>query len=320
MILQHFKRLADYHHKRTVCSTYPIVGNIEITNDCNLNCKMCPRDKIVANRGVGYMTFKQFKSLVDRYKPLMNNVDLFGHGEPTLHSDLPKMVNYVRLHGASRVGITSNGLLLTSNMFKTLVKFGLTDLTFSFEGVNPEIYEEIRSGSHYDVVLKNLKECYQINNGLDKPIKLTVNVLDMPFTNILLPSFLSNFKGYNVRKNIADDWSRQVGGTFFDRTYSQVCTAPWGTIMIHWDGGVAPCCRWIGERHFNLFNGDNIYDFWNGSFYRNFRERMLYGRANLKFCCDCKVDGFVTDFYRMPQSLLFPLSLNFFKLLIKRLA
>jgi MoaA/NifB/PqqE/SkfB family radical SAM enzyme len=62
---------------------------IELTNDCNLSCTMCPRNYI--NMEIGYMSKGLFLELIDKI-PKGSTVLPFWRGESTLHPDFREMI------------------------------------------------------------------------------------------------------------------------------------------------------------------------------------------------------------------------------------
>ncbi len=69
----------------------PEILQVESTNDCFLNCRPCMRRYL--ERPVGYINFEEFRKL-----PLSSfkEVCLHGWGEPLLHPDIFKLVEYVK--------------------------------------------------------------------------------------------------------------------------------------------------------------------------------------------------------------------------------
>ena len=118
-------------------STIPELVQIEITNICNLNCRMCVRSFIrLPNKHMNYQLFTQ---VIDRLVGV-KKVTLTGYGEPLLHPQIIDAIMYCKKQGLE-VSITSNALLLKSADFRReLLSSGLDSISFSMESIegNPE--------------------------------------------------------------------------------------------------------------------------------------------------------------------------------------
>ena len=89
---------------------YPSQAQIEITNRCNLTCKMCPRDYF--NLLKEDMPLETFKKIVDRLENI-TLLTLTGWGEPLVHPHIFEMITYCK-ERSHKVKLTTNGTLLTS--------------------------------------------------------------------------------------------------------------------------------------------------------------------------------------------------------------
>jgi uncharacterized radical SAM superfamily Fe-S cluster-containing enzyme len=91
-------------HEQHTC-----IGLIEITSSCNLRCPMC-----FAESGPGgkHIDFETYKRMVDRYVQLEGIADVLqlSGGEPTLHPDLVRMVEYAYAQPIQVVMINTNGI------------------------------------------------------------------------------------------------------------------------------------------------------------------------------------------------------------------
>ena len=79
---------------------------IEITNRCNMDCPMCPRE--VLDIELEHMDWDKFITVVDKLTE-RESITLTGWGEPFLHPRIFDMIAYCKERG-HRVMITSNGL------------------------------------------------------------------------------------------------------------------------------------------------------------------------------------------------------------------
>jgi len=77
---------------------------VEITNVCNLSCKFCPK----THRAPRYMSLDEFRIAANKLRGVSEYIYLHVMGEPTLHHDLRKIVEYAHSIGF-KVSITTNG-------------------------------------------------------------------------------------------------------------------------------------------------------------------------------------------------------------------
>ena len=111
---------------------YPSQAQVEVTNRCNLNCTMCPRDHFeVPKEDMPLDTFEKIINRLEGVKLLT----LTGWGEPLVHPQIFEMIAYGKVKG-HRVKLTTNGTLLTTDIRRRVVSSGLDDITISLESVN----------------------------------------------------------------------------------------------------------------------------------------------------------------------------------------
>jgi MoaA/NifB/PqqE/SkfB family radical SAM enzyme len=111
----------------------PRTVQFEITNKCNLACRMCPREALKVK--FEHMPLAIFKRLVDKLDGV-EEIILTGWGEPLYHPDIVEMVAYCKKKGF-QTRFTTNGILLTEGLMDKLIKLGIDEITFSVESVRP---------------------------------------------------------------------------------------------------------------------------------------------------------------------------------------
>lgn len=131
---------------------YPNRLRIEVTNACNLRCEMCARS--FSNFQVKHMKWDTFCH-IKKYFPKVKEIALFGWGEPTIHPLFEKMLNSVWECGSESY-FTTNALQL-DKFAKILVDGNQRYLNISLDATEPELYNQIRRGSDFDKVIKNIK-------------------------------------------------------------------------------------------------------------------------------------------------------------------
>ncbi len=68
-------------------------------------------------------------------------------------------------------------------------------------------------------------------------------------------------------------------------TKDLICTEPWTTIFITWDGKIRPCCS--SEMTFGSLNHDRIEDIWFSEKYSQLRKEISSGKIKNQICKNC---------------------------------
>ena len=97
---------------------------IEPTNACNLDCKICLRRNI--KRPISFLSLHDFKKILDSGN--FRYVGLHGWGEPMLNQQLFEMIKYAESKGVS-TNTTSSGTLIRKNM-DNIFSSGLKEIAF----------------------------------------------------------------------------------------------------------------------------------------------------------------------------------------------
>lgn len=149
---------------------------VESALACNLRCVMCPWPeyaKRAKNRGI--MT-PDIWNAIRPHLPQVRSVDFTGGGEPLLQ---PNLLDWVReAHAAGcETGILTNGLLLTESKAAKLLEAGVDWICVSMDGATEELYAQIRIGSNFERVAKNVGNLSRLRVG--KTPKLMLNFVLM---------------------------------------------------------------------------------------------------------------------------------------------
>lgn len=253
----------------------PKIISVEITDDCNLSCPMCPRRfSRVTGRS---MPFERFKFILDQL-PTVNSMILLGRGETLMAPDIFKMLDY----GKSRdihFTIVTNGLLLTEeniNRFKNVAK-----VIVSIDHPYPEGYRKIR-GAGLEVIIENMRRLKRVKRYIYliiQPLIMDENIEDLAgfvslardtgadavkivhpiaFDQGLDKKHADNFLNVTEKLDIAQKLAKR-NGIRFDAVPSlsrpRLCLDPWMGPRISLDGDIYPCC-------FIYENSEPIWEEW----------------------------------------------------------
>jgi MoaA/NifB/PqqE/SkfB family radical SAM enzyme len=157
---------------------------VEVTTWCNAFCRYCPQTVYRDAWQRRHLSIELFQKLV----PALARTELAhlqGWGEPFLHPDLFNMIALAKGAGC-RVGVTTNGMLLTQKKIDLLLESGLDLIAFSLAGLGGT-NDEAREGTGFDQVLKAIQMLSEARAGVGRP---RINIAYM-----LLRSGLGDLEG-----------------------------------------------------------------------------------------------------------------------------
>lgn len=129
----------------------------ELTNDCNLRCAHCLRDKSTPH---GYLSLEVIEQVLREMQSFHRiNMVSFTGGEPTLHPQFPEILRIVA-HGGHRFGFVTNGWHFSGTYpallpYKSLLKA----VTFSLDGVREETHDALRGRGSYRKLMQAVSIC-----------------------------------------------------------------------------------------------------------------------------------------------------------------
>lgn len=266
---------------------FPYIIDIELTNCCNLSCRMCSRS--LMTRDKGFISEEIFTKINDECKAKETGIRFIRWGEPFLHNRILDFSKKIK-DGGLPLHITTNGLLLTEKEISFLTDIELDSIIFSMQGATKKEYAYMRNNKEYDLLIENIRSFIRIRDNKKKPyIALTSTMTERDnFSDI------KNFKSF--WKNIVDSVS--VGVTDMKQSeciipvtkkYS-LCKEPWQKIGIDWDGEVTACCGDY-DRYLSIGNvkDTTINDIWNNNVVLDSIRNLLSEKEyrHLALCSKC---------------------------------
>ena len=282
---------------------------IEITNRCNMDCPMCPRE--VLDIELEHMDWGKFVTVVDKLKE-RENITLTGWGEPFLHPRIFDIIAYCKERG-HRVMITSNGLFSKESIAKEILNSGLDEITFSVDGVEDN---NVSNGHTSNKVYENIEKIARLRETGRPSIRLqatlheecekdlynvirfgarigveAVNVgrIDRKYAPALKrPGPVEEERIFYEADHIANqcgirlDWLQYAVGTgvvrFFYRLLrkklhqsGKYCLKTFDYAYVSREGNVTPCCLLPEVKMGNLLDGD-LQIIWQNEKFNHFRK------------------------------------------------
>lgn len=189
----------------TLFEIQPTSCTIMLTDRCNLRCVMCGQWR---RRPGPELSTEDWKYVIDDLARNGIRSIHFSGGEPLLRQEsLRELIRYSHKNGMT-TGVTTNGLLLSEELLRDLVKDGLVSLALSMDAVGEE-YDAIRGAAGAFERIKTtatLVSNFKRGNRMDACINFT-----------LLGSNLNSFRDV---KGYADELALPVTVCLLDKSSS----------------------------------------------------------------------------------------------------
>jgi len=297
----------------------PVVFQFEITQSCNLNCKMCSRAS--GNRShFEEMNPDKFRFYLRRLGTRPEHISLNGVGEPLVSPHLFAIMEFLQTRNIT-CSFYTNGLALNQHAIQRLSSFkNLTFIGVSCDSPEKAVFENLRRGADFDKFKSNIESLtrhlvvsgsevqvafnfvinamniHQLREtiafasrvGIDRmdfndmiPNEGLASALDADIENLDLDGLIR----FGENRGVAVNFNfRKTGFT------SRICFMPFEYIMVEANGNIKPCCMIIDKRkapNLGNLNDQSLKDIWNNPAYRSFRKEFLTGKQD--YCRGCRL-------------------------------
>jgi len=181
---------SDIALRRERATATPQVAFLEVSNVCNIRCRMCattfdPRFQ----KGTGYTGLMDM-GLLDRLEPILPGLwraYLMGNGEPLLNRNFLDFVTRLKQRHLE-IQFNTNGMLLKPDVSEQLVGLGVDAIAVSMDGADADTFNDIRHGADFDQVTAHIRELNRVKqkHHSEKPrlslaaVALKDNWMQMP--------------------------------------------------------------------------------------------------------------------------------------------
>lgn len=302
----------------------PIRLVIDPMNHCDLRCPLCPTGQGRKDRTRGRMPLDHFKALIDECGDTLFEIDLYGWGEPLLHTELPDMIAYAARHNIA-INVSSHLNHLAQGAEDDLVRSGLERLIVSLDGTSQETYARYRVGGNLSAVLANVQRIANAKQRLRRRRpEIVWQFLVMQHNEREVASARSQFRALGFDRlhvrPMRCDMGRETTWSDADKVEQSSAWLPpgdvlsryryaararkrtpsrclflWTQAVINPNGGVSPCCA-IYEQKWDVGNAihDGLVATWNGPAYQALRRSVRLKNAPAETPCgNCLRHGFI---------------------------
>lgn len=293
---------------KQILSAMPRRFVFELTNACNLRCKMCGRNSADFQPTWFQMDWLKY------FEPaahLVEEVTLMGWGEPTVHPHFAEFLSWAYRLGLRKYFCT-NGMRL-DKLFDDIFNTETDIIAVSMDGACAETNEEIRRGADFHKILRNISAIteYKAAHGLQFPymnfvftameqnlgelpelVRLAGEVgLDevkvvyltafdeamaaevlydkMARTRDVFQAAIEVGKAQNVSLKLPHLVGEDPAGTQCHKD----CYTAWRDFFLGSDGYVRPCMS-TAEKLFSISKYDTFAEMWNAAEYQRHRSAV----------------------------------------------
>lgn len=279
---------------------FPRTIQFETNTYCNANCLMCPHDKM-KRRGTA-----KWSLLTKIIRESASRVEVaipFLMQEPMLEPRLVSILANLKQHNPKITTIVyTNMAILPDGVMEQIIKLGLLDnLDISFYGPTEELYKKWQPPLNREQTIQNIKKVKLLRDKLKrtKP-KITLHVISIPEIIKAIPHYndvvayvdqICNVQFDTFHGDIPDYGGNQevyLGRPPSPRT---PCQRLWGSMIVHFDGSVVPCCIDYDDEHvMGNVTESSLDEVWNSLKFQKFRLMHLQKRWNeIPMCRKCRV-------------------------------
>ena len=148
---------ANLIYRRPHAWGWPVHMHVELTNYCNLKCKVCPTGTGKLNRQRAEMQPALFERLMNEVGPYLLTLSLWGWGESLLHPQLADMLRITQNRGVITFLSTNGQNLDDSRVLQALINYPPTYLIVSIDGLTDETNSLLQVGTKIAPVLNGIQ-------------------------------------------------------------------------------------------------------------------------------------------------------------------
>jgi radical SAM protein with 4Fe4S-binding SPASM domain len=272
---------------------FPDRVTVELTNNCNLKCTMCPR--VYMKSSTGYMSTSLFKKVIDEIS-MYRDIALvpFFRGESLLHPEFIEMMKYAKQKRICPIQFTTNASKLTEDIAQALIGMELDFISFSVDSIDQDTYGNIRKGAELQDVMGNIEKFSEIKRkkGQDKP-EIQVSVVKTEGTIDSIDEFVDFWQGRVDRVRVYKEHSKNGNFGSLSKNHDvitseerQPCLKPFSDFIIYWDGSVALCNHdWDRRDAIGNVNHNSIKEIWQNGKYKKIRDAHIKNNNKLEELC-----------------------------------
>lgn len=292
------KKYIYYNMNMIELPFYPDRIYLELTNNCNFQCIMCPNGRGLMKRERGFMDYELAKKIIDEMAPHVQTIVLHIWGESLLHPRIFDIIKYCQKYNI-RTELSTNTSLLNEKISRDIIYSGLSMIYLCVDGISKETYEHVRKNGDYEKAVANVEDFLRIKNEKNRkePI-VNLQIIAMSETKNDIEKFKNRWtiKGVdNINIKPLDTWGGQIdeinalNANGINRLTKRFhCPNLWYHVHIYWDGTLICCDRDFDAKYPLGDVIDGVMKIWNGPKMQELRKKHIkQDLSDIPSCGNC---------------------------------
>jgi len=287
-----------YKLNRIKLPFYPDRMYLELTNNCNFQCVMCPNGRGLMKRKKGFMDYELFERIVDEMAPHVQTIVLHIWGESLLHPKIFDMIKYCQKYNV-KTELSTNTSLLNEIVTRKILDSGLDTIYLCVDGVTKKTYEQVRKTGDYEKAVKNVEDFLRLKKETkNKKPFINLQIIIMEETKDEIEKFKKQWSVEGVDKiNLKplDTWGGQIpdinnlGIRSIEKPMKRFhCPNLWYHAHIYWDGTLVCCDRDFDAKYPLGRVDEGVMKAWNGPEMSELRKKhIIQNLGDVPSCSNC---------------------------------
>ncbi len=198
-----FGRLAIKEHLVPGLHVRPLVGELFLTENCNLRCRSCACWRKTTREEMSTSDWRQvIEQLADLRFIKLN----FTGGEPLLRQDAAELMAHARDLGVPDLHLNTNGILLTDRRRAEVLEAGIRSFNISLDGPDPESHDALRGREGaFRTTLSHLQALLREGESTDIAVRICFTVMKDNLDQVPAMAALASRLGVRLYLNLARD-------------------------------------------------------------------------------------------------------------------
>lgn len=306
--------LVSYATGRKKVSGLPPFLQIEPTNRCNLNCKLCITGRGGLQRSKRDISFEEFVKIINQLEGSIIYLLLYNLGEPLLNTQIYEMIRYAKKKRIF-VKLSTSGYFNDRKHVDNIISCGLDELVISLDCVTPQAYLKYKNSPSFETVIKNIELIIEKRGKRPRPFvdiqllllrdnekeisRFKSLVRSLKVDRGLIKKIRVNFPGIEPDVSFLPEDDKYIRKSYQSSYKRERCFRPWISAVILSDNSIVPCCFDMhGKHNFGNITSQDFWQIWNNTEYMLFRKQVLADINQISLCRQCSLGNFFNNFIK----------------------